>query len=464
MVLVISDGVGFRNFILSDFLNHAARIWEEVLIVSFLPEREYQKWIDKKNIRVVEADVLVETSGLWFWRKISEVAHLQKFRNHNFGMEDNLIRTMPKGSGLRGILVRVIHLMTRFFHSENIIQFFSRRRMAILSKQQVTLDIKNVLRTENPDLIFFSHQRPPFIAPVLAAARELKIPTASFIFSWDNLSSKGRMAGIFDHYLVWSELMKSELLHFYPRVLPSQAFVVGTPQFEPYFLDRYHQSEDEFRSELGLESDVQLICFSCGDQSTSPNDPYYIEVLANAMVLGKVKGKVRLVVRTSPAESPERFKNLQAKYPNIIWNHPRWSLTRKDHQEEWSQRVPEYEDLVALRSLLSYSSIGINMASTMSLDFMIFDKPVINPFFGNGKNGLRDDRKYLHYGHFQKVVESGAVAICLNERELIHQVNFSLENPSARRNEQRKLLQLQIGKPIPETGLRMAKCLNDLIN
>ena len=74
-------------------------------------------------------------------------------------------------------------------------------------------------RDWKPEVLLCSHHRPTnVIAPVLAA-RDLGIPTATLIFSWDNLTSKGRIVAPFDHYLVWSELMRSELLRFYPDVV-----------------------------------------------------------------------------------------------------------------------------------------------------------------------------------------------------------------------------------------------------
>ena len=93
---------------------------------------------------------------------------------------------------------------------------------------------------------------------------------------------------------------------------------------------------------------------------------------------------------------------------------------------------------------------------------MIFDKPVINPVFGNEKNGLYNDQKYLKYAHYERVVQSGSVAIVKNKRELIESVNFSLDNPQARLAEQRDLLKLQIGKPLKNTSLRIAHALKDL--
>ena len=47
------------------------------------------------------------------------------------------------------------------------------------------------------------------------------------------------MLGAFDNFLVWSKLMKNELLYFYPNVKNKSAEIVGTPQFEPYVLDKY---------------------------------------------------------------------------------------------------------------------------------------------------------------------------------------------------------------------------------
>ena len=107
----------------------------------------------------------------------------------------------------------------------------------------------------------------------------------------------------------------------------------------------------------------------------------------------------QFLVRTSPAEGPERFAMIQKDFPEIIWNSPKWILTRENHAESWSQRIPSEEDIKDLRSLLEYVDLNINMCSTMSLDFMLFDKPVINTVFGNGIDFLNITRisKNVHW-------------------------------------------------------------------
>src|SRR5439155_27127388 len=138
---------------------------------------------------------------------------------------------------------------------------------------------RTLLRELNPDLLFTTHQRPPQVSPLVVAAKSLGIPTATFIFSWDNLTSKGRIPIAYDHYLVWSEHMRSELLRFYPGAHPDNVHVVGTPQFEPYAYSEFGWSEERFARELNLKAGYRRICYTCGDRSTSPNDPMYLGVL-----------------------------------------------------------------------------------------------------------------------------------------------------------------------------------------
>jgi CDP-glycerol glycerophosphotransferase (TagB/SpsB family) len=168
---------------------------------------------------------------------------------------------------------------------------------------------------------------------------------------------------------------------------------------------------------------------------------------------------VNLLIRTSPAEDPIRFSVIQTKYPFIKWNFPDWKISRGIHQEAWSQRVPGLDDVADLRAILTYSDLNINMLSTMSLDFMQFDKPVINPVFGNLENGLYNDQRFLAYEHIKHVVNSEATMIVKNKTELVDAMNLLMEKPTLLVKGQHDLISLQIGVPLEGTGKRMAQTL-----
>lgn len=458
--LVIVDGVGFKNFVLSDFLEQAAGVFDKIIIFSGLPASAYNSVVNN-SVEIVELSVFRESRTAWFWRKMKEVGHLQQHKKNFFGIAANLEKNRPKENSKRARLISLIFRITSVFNSEKWVDFYNKRQINAVSKNSIHSEYKKFLTDYNCDLLFFTHQRPPYLALLDHAAKKLGIKTCSFIFSWDNLPSKGRMAAPFDSFLVWSDLMKQELEYFYPDTKNKPVKVVGTPQFEPYVMSQYQCSKEEFSERFRINNDLKTICYSCGDVSTSQNDGLYIETISRAILNMEIP-EVNLIVRTSPAEDGSRFHDIKEIFPFIIWNFPKWELTREDHPEPWSQRVPFDQDVKDLRSLLEFCNLNINMCSTMSLDFMIFDKPVINPVFGNEQNGIYNDQKYLQYAHYERVVKSGAVSIVKNKKELIESINFSLKNPQARINQQRALLKLQIGKPLEGTSHRIAEALKEI--
>lgn len=453
--LVITDGVGFRNYILSDFLSLAEKKFDTIIILSCLPAHVYK---GHTTSRIIELDVFTEHFKTWFFRKTKEVAHLKLYAKDNLGIQDNLLTNTSKLKTSRGYATRFIYKLTTVFHSEKNIQIYQKLQNFTFSNNKITNQYKQLLGQINFDLLFFTHQRPPYIAPLVYAAKALKVKTATFIFSWDNLASKGRMAANFDYYLVWSNLMKQDLLAFYKTVKSKAVKVVGTPQFVPYIMDKYKMSNQEFITLFELNPANKTICFSCGDSATSKNDELYIKTIAQAIKTKKIEA-VNLIVRTSPAEDPIRFKALVAQYPFIKWHFPKWEQVRASHQESWSQRIPSVQDLKELRALLEYCHLNINMLSTMSLDFMIFDKPVVNTVFGDDKNGIYNDQRFLGYKHIMHVVNSKASKIVKNEKELIQAINTDLKKDNNSIN-RKKLVTQQIGVTLEETSTTLVNALS----
>ena len=454
--IVITDGVGYRNFILSDFIQEATINFDKVVIFSCLPKTVYENL--NFEVEIVELAVFKETFKTWFFRKAKEVAHLQLHKQGNFGIQDNFNANKSTLKTNRGYATSFIYQLTALFHSEKWIQFYNQLQQFSFKNHPITKQYQQLLKNHEVDLLFFTHQRPPYIAPLIYVAEKLNIKTTAFIFSWDNLASKSRMAGNFNYYLVWSNLMKQELMQFYTAIKLENIAVVGTPQFEPFVQDKFGYDKNTLISKFKLDNQNPIILFTCND-SSSENDPIYLDLLANFIENKKLVTAVNLIVRTSPVEEPERFKTISEKYPFIRWNYPDWTIKRKGHQEEWSQRVPSVADLNDLKSLLNYCDLNINVLSTITLDSFLFDKPVINPVFGSCTNGMFDDQKFLNYQHLVNLVASNASEIVKNENEFLAAINRILEEKDHRSKERENFIQLQISKPLLNTSKRIAETL-----
>lgn len=457
--LVIADGVGYRNFVMSNFLKLALKEYDEVIIYSGLIKELYDDY-SRENIKIRELDVFREHKSIWFFRKLKEVAHMRQHLSF-FGIKTSYNNGKTKKiKSITSFLNLCAYQITNIFHSERSILFFEKIQYKLLGKTKEYSNYLNFLSLDKPNHLFFTHQRPYNLSPLLAAAKTLKIQSSTFIFSWDNLASKGRMLGEFEGHLVWSDLMKKELNYFYPNSNKENTKIVGTPQFEPYVMDEYNILKQEFFNKFGLDVEKKTVYYSCGDVSTSKLDPFYIEKIAQFIKDGKIPD-VNFIVRTSPAEDEKRFIDLKNKFKNVVWNFPNWELTKTNHTETWSQRVPSIDDVKNLKGLLQYSDVNINMCSTMSLDIMLFDKPVINAVYGNEQNGMYNDQKYLNYVHFDKVVKSKAVTVVKKDKSFIEELNKALLNPKELQKERKNILDIQIGAPLQGTSERIVDALKE---
>ena len=130
--VVITDGVGFRNFILSDFIKEAKNKFDKVIIFSCLPKSVYEDF--NLNCDIVELEVYNENFKTWFYRKSKEVAHLQLHRKNNFGIQDNFNSNKPNSNTNRGYATRFIMQFTSLFHSEKWILRYNYFAIIIFNK------------------------------------------------------------------------------------------------------------------------------------------------------------------------------------------------------------------------------------------------------------------------------------------------------------------------------------------
>ena len=87
-------------------------------------------------------------------------------------------------------------------------------------------------------------------------------------------------------------------------------------------------------------------------------------------------------------------------------------------------------DLDLLRDTLAFSDVVVNTASTISIDAISLDKPVVNIAFDlHEREYFRSVRQYFNRVHFQLVVKSGASKLAGSFDELVSHVRRYLANP-----------------------------------
>jgi len=460
-VLLIPDGVGARNLVLGSFLTALAP-QAGGLILHPIPEAHLAQYTTPWN-------------GHYHWQELLPYREtpLAATLRYSLGYAqmfwaDTLSMRYTRAAGLKGgpsrrLMLRTARLLGRALASPRGIRFLDRRHCAEVARVSEVKDYQEVFRRSGATVLFCSHQRPLEILPAVVAARRLGIPTACSIFSWDNLSSKGRIAAPFDHFLVWSDLMRQELLRFYPEVKPERVQVVGTPQFDPYADERLLWPREDFLRRLGADPLRPLVCYSGGDIGTCPEDPLHVDILLDLARSGEIQARPQVLVRPAPVDDGARYHRVRAKYPELIFAQPAWLHAEPGN---WATCLPKAEDVQFLANLTQHADVNVNLASTMTLDFAIHDRPVVNVAFDVsdpppcGRPPLWD--YYYRFDHYRPVVALGAARFARSPHELARHVNAYLENPALDRGARRKLVALELGVPVGRSASRIVEVLKGI--
>ena len=454
---IIPDGVGVRNFILGKFLRSLpagteAHVFhgvpDEILCRVAQGINGQARWHTIERFRPFGfVDLLQGSLGYaqMYWARTTAMQHTLGLPIH--------------GRFSRRLLQYSKRLIGRAAASPRRMQLLEGPVFRALTHTPEAAYYRAAFGKIRPTVLFCSQQLSPDAVPAVVAAKQLGIPSAAFIFSWDNLTSKGRIIAPFDHYLVWSQHMKDELLHYYPNVRSERVHIVGTPQFEPYADRNLLLSREEFFKSIQADPRRPLICYSGGDAGTCPEDPQHLEVLMQAIRAGRIQRNPQVLVRPSPVDDGARYSGVRAKYPELIFSQPRWT-----HADDgvWSGFIPLPEDVVLLANLTYYADLNVNLGSTMILDFSIQDKPVVNVAFDIADPpvfGMPVYNFYYNYEHLRPVLQCQATRIAKSADEFVTHVNAYLRDPSLDRDNRRRLISLQILRPINESTKRLTNVL-----
>ena len=319
---------------------------------------------------------------------------------------------------------------------------------------KTTENYEKLFKELRPTLVFNgSHVHSSVATQAVQAAQWLGIPTATFIFSWDNLTSQGRIMLPYDYFLVWNDELKAQLLDMYDWISPDSVFVTGTPQFDFHFRDEFYLSREEFCQSIGADPERPIILYTTGMANHMPGEPELVEGIADILNSSNTGKKPQLLVRVYAKDLTGRFDDLMKRRPDILFPKVEW---------EPSWLTPKYEDSYALVNGLRHCSIGINVASTVSLELCMFDKPVINVGYNPKSVGLEvlSYANYYNFDHYKPLVESGAVQVAWSENEMRTLIEENLKSADGRANQRKKLIDQMFGATLDGgSAQRVAKIL-----
>jgi hypothetical protein len=320
--------------------------------------------------------------------------------------------------------------------------------------------VMTFLKSTQIDLFLFSapFQQDSNEVHLMRACRLADVRMIAMVLGFDNLTTKGRLPEFADYYFVWNEIMKSEVPRIYPNVSPCQIFVTGSSQFDFYASAQWGYSYPEFCQRIGLETEKPLVLYAANAEFLIPCEELLVQDLIDRVHNSPDLPAMQFLIRLHPFDTNlSRWQAVQAM-KNVVVMFP-WQA-----ETGGSWGTIREEDLHILVSSLKYSFCNINISSTMALDSVFCDRPVIGPAYalGSGQSLSSYVRELYDREHFVPITYSGAMTLATSPEELISAIRAALARPGAQHRERLKLTSTMLGKPLGQSAQEICSILVEL--
>jgi hypothetical protein len=430
---LLPRGEALRNFVYSGALDEVAA-HTDLTVVSVIPSEGIRALLHSRYPSVIPLEAKVEEHHVvGSLREILDMAHGRWLWSAAARQRWRLRDVEAAAGGAR--LKRLIKKAACYpFASRPGLEVLSRIERAASRWLSPSDEYLRLFRQLKPTLVFNgSHVHGGPAIPVVQAAQWLGIPTAAFIFSWDNLTSQGRIIPPYDFYLVWNSELRDRLLDMYRNVRSDHIFVTGTPQFDPHFRPETYWSREEFCARVGADPSRPIVVYTTGMANHMPGEPRIVKGIADIVRDMNDLGPPQLLVRVYPKDRTGRFEEIRRAYPDIVFPEVPW-------ESAWL--TPKMEDTALLTNTLRHAAVGINVGSTISLELCMFDKPVINVAYNPPGMNVEpvDYRRGYEFDHYRPVVASGAVAVAYDELEMKDLIHRALVEPQEHSESRSRLI------------------------
>jgi len=278
----------------------------------------------------------------------------------------------------------------------------------------------------NLDLFVFGRLYMPNTAYWMRMLKHLRIPTMGIVSSWDHPTSKGPIVKGLHRVIIETQRMKDEVNQLH-GIDEDRLLMTGKVHMDIYKDASIIKHREDFLKELKIPISNKIITFGTNAKGLKEHEVSVAEHLANEIQQGKY-GDTTLIIRTHPQDVDWQtdFGILSAPPKVICLNACSFGYQYTDKLDGGNA------DRIFLCNLMKHSNVVIQSRSSLALDAIAFDRPVISIGFDGDLKRQQSDSfiwEYV-YEHFKPIVKARASALVGSYSSLTEYINLYLEDPT----------------------------------
>ncbi len=292
-----------------------------------------------------------------------------------------------------------------------------------------------LIDTYKPDLVFAPNMFSPEDCRLMKAAMKRGIPTVTTAKSWDVLTNKAFTRVRADRLLVFNEFNRHEAVTI-GDYRPEHITVTGFPQFDVYAHPATFDTREVFCERVGISPDTRIILFAVPGDWKFPYTDEVIKHIDTAIESGALPENTHVLARVHPkyptkVESRTDYKHVTVERPGTYFSgrQERSIDTSSSGTLAWTFTNA---DILHLANSIYHAAVTINIESTMTLDCIALDKPVVLVGY-DGDHRVANDRSIAENytrTHYQNVMDTHAAPLALSKENLIAYLRAYLDDPA----------------------------------
>jgi hypothetical protein len=398
----IPDAKPLRVLVFAPHVSAAVRFFDEVFRI--LLEHGHEIDIVLDTIKEEDPDALLaellqtgrvrwRTSGgfrgdqrLQLVRRVRSSADYVRFLGPRFARSPWLIERAARRAP------RYVRFLVTLpgIRSPRALRLLYRSYLALEANIPTSDAVDDLLRSLDPDVVLICPNLMPGSehTAYVKSARNLGLPTAISVPSWDNLVTKQEIRPVPDAVLVWNEIQRDQasLMHSIPE---ERIFVTGAQCFDRWF-DWQPRDRAEFCRRAGLDPSSPFLLYTCGSLARGPSEAEFVREWASRIRSSpdpRLRG-VGILVRPHP-HFLAGFETVDlSDLGVVVWTHGgRTMPLRSDDRGDY------YDSLFH-----SAAVVGINTSAMF--EAAILGRPVhslLVPEFSASQEGV------LHFEHVRNI-------------------------------------------------------------
>ena len=218
--------------------------------------------------------------------------------------------------------------------------------------------VLELVRAQRPDVVLVS----PLLkqrfnqTEAVKAARALGVPSGFLVYSWDNLSNKGRVHVAPDRTFVWNELQRREAVELH-GIDADAVTVTGAPHWDSFFAGAPSSGREEFCARHGFDPDRPIVLYLGSTTKICPDEALVVERWLEAVRRAAGLREANVLVRPHPDET-KRWSSWKP-------TGERLSVSRNAHKQDQGL----YDDV-------HHAAVVVGLNTSAQIEASILGKPV----------------------------------------------------------------------------------------